>query len=163
MTTSIISQLYLFGVFILTGFLIGIIFDTFRVLRKSFKTPDFITYLEDILFWVLVGFLMMYSIFTFNNGELRIFIFLAIIMGFFTYILLFSRTFILINVSTILFIKKIVLYIFKITLYPFKLLRKILIRPISFLTINIRKFFKNIYIKLSHFKINLKISNKKAK
>lgn len=163
MSVSVVSQLYLFSIFILTGFLIGIIFDIFRVLRKSFKTPDLITYIQDILFWILVGILVLYSIFTFNNGELRIFIFIAIFIGFLLYLLLFSKTFILINVSTIMFIKKIITFILKIILFPFKQLKKIIIKPVSFITINIRKFFKNIYNKLSHFKLNLKINSKKAK
>ena len=42
------NQTYLFVVFTLTGIILGIIFDFFRVLRKIFKTVDFITYIEDI-------------------------------------------------------------------------------------------------------------------
>ena len=56
------NQAYLFLVFTLTGFIIGALFDVFRILRKSFKTSDFITYLEDILFWALTGFLIIYNI-----------------------------------------------------------------------------------------------------
>ena len=35
-----INQLYTLFVFILSGAVIGILFDLFRILRKSFKTPD---------------------------------------------------------------------------------------------------------------------------
>ena len=35
------NQAYLFVVFTLTGIILGIIFDFFRVLRKTFKTVDF--------------------------------------------------------------------------------------------------------------------------
>ncbi len=49
----ITNQAYLFLVFVINGFIIGFIFDFFRILRKSFKTSDFITYLEDICFWIL--------------------------------------------------------------------------------------------------------------
>ncbi len=64
------NQAYAFIVFILNGFLIGLLFDIFRIFRKSFKTPDFITYLEDFIFWIITGLLLLYSIFKFNNGEL---------------------------------------------------------------------------------------------
>ena len=37
------SQVYAFLMFIINGFLIGILFDTFRIFRKAFKTSDFIT------------------------------------------------------------------------------------------------------------------------
>lgn len=70
------NQAYLFVIFILNGFLIGILFDIFRILRKSFKTKDWLTYIQDILFWIITGFIILYSIFRFNNGELRGFIFI---------------------------------------------------------------------------------------
>lgn len=70
------NQAYLFVIFILNGFLIGILFDIFRILRKSFKTKDWLTYIQDILFWIITGFIVLFSIFRFNNGELRGFIFI---------------------------------------------------------------------------------------
>ena len=69
------NQAYLFLVFSLTGVIIGILFDFFRILRRSIKTPNIITYIQDILFWILTGIIVLYSIWYFNNGELRIFVF----------------------------------------------------------------------------------------
>lgn len=71
----ITNQAYLFLVFIINGLLIGLLFDIFRILRRAFKTSDFVTYIEDILFWILTGFSILYSIFVFNNGEIRLFMF----------------------------------------------------------------------------------------
>jgi len=76
------SQAHLFYIFILTGILIGIIFDIFRVLRKSFKTSDLITYIEDIIFWLLSGSLLFFTIYKFNNGEVRNYVLLGIIVRF---------------------------------------------------------------------------------
>ena len=42
------NQAYLFLIYCLCGIIIGIFFDIFRILRKSFKTNDFVTYIEDI-------------------------------------------------------------------------------------------------------------------
>lgn len=61
------NQAYIFIVFIINGILIGILFDCFRILRKSFKTSDLITYIEDILFWVIAGIVTLYFIFYYNN------------------------------------------------------------------------------------------------
>ena len=58
----IINQGYIFVIFILNGFLIGILFDIFRILRKSFKTKDIVTYIEDILFWIITGIFLLYSV-----------------------------------------------------------------------------------------------------
>ena len=80
------NQAYLLLVFTLTGVVIGLLFDFFRILRKSIKTPNFVTYIEDILFWILTGLLILYNIWYFNNGEIRIYMFLGIIMGVLIYI-----------------------------------------------------------------------------
>ncbi|MBR3153009.1 MAG: spore cortex biosynthesis protein YabQ [Clostridia bacterium] len=48
-----LSQYQIFIIFILLGIFLSFIFDLFRILRKSFKTPDIITYLEDIAFWLI--------------------------------------------------------------------------------------------------------------
>ena len=50
-----INQAYLFLTFTVNGVIIGLIFDFFRILRKSFKTKNLIIYFEDILFWILSG------------------------------------------------------------------------------------------------------------
>ena len=53
------TQVYLFLIFIINGFIIGLLFDFFRILRKAIKTSDFITYIEDALFWILTGFIIL--------------------------------------------------------------------------------------------------------
>ena len=84
------NQANLFLIFTIDGIIIGVLFDIFRILRKSFKTSDIVTYIEDIIFWILTGFIILYSIFVFNNGQLRLFMFLGIILGAFIYMLFIS-------------------------------------------------------------------------
>lgn len=130
------NQAYLFLIFIVNGIIIGLLFDFFRIARKVIPTNDFATYIEDILFWLLTGAITLYSIFVFNNGELRLFMFLGIILGAFIYLLVLSSYVIKINVKII-----------NTILVPFKaiyrLLRKVIFKPITFLIINIRKGFIN--------------------
>lgn len=129
------NQSYLFLVYTINGIFIGILFDIFRVLRKSFKTNDITTYFEDILFWILTGLSLLYSIFTFSNGEIRLYMFLGVFLGCLTYMMLISKYFIKINVKIVVFFKKIFGIIFSIILIPIKFLFK----PIRFITINIKK------------------------
>ena len=140
----VINQALLLLIFILNGVIIGLLFDFFRILRKSFKTKDIITYIEDILFWILTGLILLYSIFTFNNGEIRLFMFLAVIIGVILYMIIASSYIIKINVSVFNYIKLIVAKIFEFILIPFKyfykLIRRLFFKPISFGIINIRKF-----------------------
>ncbi|MBR3002128.1 MAG: spore cortex biosynthesis protein YabQ [Clostridia bacterium] len=139
----ITNQAFLFSIFVINGLLIGLLFDIFRILRISFKTKDFVTYIEDIIFWILTGAIILYSIFVFNNGEIRFYIFLGILIGIIFYMTLFSTYIIKFSVEIINFIKKIMGKILKIIFTPFiylgKLIKKILFKPIAFITINIKK------------------------
>ena len=101
------NQAFLFVIFILNGISIGILFDTFRILRKSFKTIDIVTYIEDVIFWILTGVITLFFIFTYNNGEIRLYVFLGIILGILLYMLTISKYIIKVSVKIILFLKEI--------------------------------------------------------
>lgn len=120
------NQAYLFLIFIINGIIIGVLFDFFRILRKTIKTKDAITYIQDILFWILTGFIVLYSTFTFNNGEIRIFMFIAILIGVIFYMTLISSYVIKVNVTIINFIKNIIQKIFNILITPTENFIKIL-------------------------------------
>lgn len=146
------NQAYTFILFVINGVIIGILFDIFRIIRKTFKTSDFITYIEDTIFWILSGITTLYFIFNFNSGEIRLYIFLGIILGISLHILLISKYFIKINTMILDKIKKVV----EIILFPIKKLARILLfRPISFIFINFNKIFKQIFTK----KANKSIKN----
>ncbi len=160
----IINQVYLFLIFIINGVIIGILFDFFRILRKSFKTSDIITYFEDFLFWILTGFSILYFVFVFNNGEIRLFMFLGIAVGITLYMLIFSSLFIKINVSVITFLKRIFIKVLEIILIPFRFFKKLFFKPVSFIIINVRKSSTNLYnnfIKITkkHKKIENNVKN----
>ena len=142
------SQAYVFAIYILSGILIGILFDIFRVYRRSFKTPDFITYIQDILFWFFTGMFLLYVIFKFNNGELRWYIFLGALLGTLLYMLAFSKHFIKINVAILTFIKSIFIKIWAIIMIPIRWIRRLVFKPISFVFINVRKMFKQFACKI---------------
>ena len=139
------EQAYLFLVFSLTGVAIGILFDFFRVLRKTFKTADIITYIEDILFWVLAGILILYNIWYFNNGEIRLFMIIGIIMGALIYTLTLSNLFVSIDSFLMSLIKKALTFLYNFFNIPIKLVKDILrkiINSISQIIENCTKFLK---------------------
>ena len=130
-----LNQAYLFLIFIINGILIGIIFDIFRILRRSFKTSNLITSIEDVLFWIISAMLVLYSIFEFNNGQFRLYIFIGIFLGIAIYMLFFSRYIIKVSVKIVDFLKKISSFLFKIFYYPINkictIINLILIKPIK--------------------------------
>ncbi len=143
-----INQLYTLLYFILVGIIIGILFDIFKVIRKCFKTSDFIIYIHDFLFWILAATILLFSIFMFNNGELRAYIFIGIILGIIVYLLIFSKYLVKILVNIIDFFKRIIAY-------PIKLIKKYLISPINLFIIKIKSKFK-IKLQKNSFKLKKK-------
>jgi len=137
------NQAYLFLVFSLTGVVIGILFDIFRIFRKTIKTHNILTYIEDILFWILTGLLVLYNIWYFNDGEIRIYMFLGIILGTLIYMSTLSK-FVILIFSTIL-----------------ELIIKILKIPLKTILLVFRKISTAL---VSIFeKISKKFTNKKGK
>ena len=163
----IYTQLQLFFIFLINGLLIGLLFDFFRILRKAIKTADFITYIEDTLFWILTGFIILYSIFTYNNGEIRLFMFLAIILGILVYLAFISKIILSISLGIIDVVKKILGTVFHIIKIPFcffiKWIKKLFLNPISFIIINIRNYFTKYFKNFSNTLKKVKISNKFVK
>ena len=141
------NQSYLFLIYFICGFSIGMFFDIFRILRRAFKTTDLLTYIQDVIFLTITGIFLIFMLFVFNNGQLRAYIFFAIIGGLALYMLVLSKYFIKLNVRLLLIVKKIILKIVFIILYPFKILitpikkviEKIILKPFRILTINIGK------------------------
>ena len=156
MRTTITNQIYLFSIYFICGIIIGIFFDLFRILRQSFKTSDIVTYIEDIIFGILTGIFLIFIIFIFDNGELRAFTFIALVLGAILYLLTISRYFIRINVNILTFLKKVIVKTFIIISYPFKIIKKyffkLILRPYKILTINLKNILKNKIIKRKKIK-----------
>lgn len=139
-------QLYSMLIFIISGIFIGIFFDIFRILRKSFHTPDIITYIEDALFWIVTGLFLIFVIFNFTNGEIRIYNIIGLILGSILYMIFISKFFIKINVKIISIIKKVVISMVKILIIPINFLAKILqkiFKPFTFFVINTKNVLLN--------------------
>lgn len=110
-----INEIREFLIFFLEGALISFIFDFFRSIRKNFKNNDFATFIEDFIFLSLISIIFIFSIIYFCNGNIRFYIFLAIILGIITYILTIEQkcvillsSFVKIFISFFTFLLKIV-------------------------------------------------------
>lgn len=152
-----INQAYLFLIFALNGLIIGLIFDFFRILRKSFKTKNYVTYIEDFLFWILTGISIIFFMYNFSDGNLRLYMILGLSLGFILYLLLFSKIIIKIFVTIINFMKNIIQKIITIILIPMKIFykstNKFIITPLYLL-------FTKIYSNFTKKSKNLKIQPK---
>lgn len=110
------NQFYILISFFVTGIVIGIIFDMFRVTRKAFKTPNILIYIEDALFWILAGFILLFTICTFTDGQIRLYMILMLVLGALIYFITISKLFIRINTKILNFIK----HFCELLLFPVK-------------------------------------------
>ncbi|MEH7084887.1 spore cortex biosynthesis protein YabQ [Neobacillus drentensis] len=72
------------------GTLFGAMFDTYQRFLKRPKRKQWIVFFNDLLFWIIQAVIIFYTLFLVNNGELRFYIFLALICGFAAYQSLFK-------------------------------------------------------------------------
>jgi len=142
------EQLISFVYFILVGLVVSVIFDIFRILRKTTKTSDIVTNIQDILFCIITGIILLLSIFYFNKGELRLYIFIGIGIGITFYMIFISKYFIKINVAIINFIKKIIYWLFKPFIILLNFTKKMFLKPISFIIINLKYFNNKSFINM---------------
>lgn len=119
MITSISSQAYVFLCTVISGALIAMFYDLFRIFRKAVRTSNFVTYAEDLLYWLIVTFIMLLTIYCSNDGELRAYLFIGAFIGVVLYALLLSR---IVMASSLLIIR--------ITTWPFKLAFRVL-KPLT--------------------------------
>lgn len=122
------EQLKILLAFFLEGFIVGILFDLFRVTRKCYKTPNFLIYIEDVLFWLLTGFLTLMVIYVFTDGQMRLYMILTLILGSIFYFLTISKYFVKINTYILKFINKIL----KLFTFPITKLHQIIKKHLKF-------------------------------
>ena len=144
MDTFFNSQIGIFLIYFIAGVIICLIYDIFRALRKTVKTPDFVTYIEDTIFWILVATFLIYLIFILSSGEIRFFMFIAICLGGIAYYFTLSKYFMNISVYVQSFVKAIVKKLIIILLISLKLFLKINKKVKCIMCINLNNFKKNL-------------------
>lgn len=123
---NVFSQEEIFLLFFIIGIIIGLIFDFFKVLRKSFKTRDIVTFVEDLLFLAISGVLIIFSIIKLNGGEVRFYLFLGIFFGVLIYSLTISNLYVIILYEIVKICKKFFVFLNKIFLVIFNTFKNIL-------------------------------------
>lgn len=122
MNALLLSQFNTVFIFFLTGICIGLLFDFFRIQRKVLRTCDFITYIQDILFWIVSGLIIIFVIMKYTNGEIRIYMILGIILGILIYFIIISKYIMKIFVCILSFLLNIIGKL----LFPIKKIYKII-------------------------------------
>ncbi|MDF2855469.1 MAG: spore coat protein [Neobacillus sp.] len=81
LSTQFLTMLSMIGM----GSLFGAMLDTYQRFLKRPKRKSIIVFINDLFFWIIQALLIFYTLFQVNNGELRFYIFLALLCGFAAY------------------------------------------------------------------------------
>ena len=152
MSTFFNSQIGIFLIYLIAGVLICLLYDIFRAVRKTVKTPDLVTYIEDTIFWILVAIFLIYLIFVLNSGEIRFFMFIAICLGGIVYYFTLSKYFMNISVHILTFVKIIVKKLLSILLIPLKLFLRINKKVKCIVCINFKKIWSKSKKKVENWR-----------
>jgi spore cortex biosynthesis protein YabQ len=144
MNMLVTSQAYIFLCSIAGGIAIAFIYDLFRIRRKAVKAGNFITYLEDLIFWLLVAVIIFAVIFFSNDGEMRGYIFIGTALGVILYMLLFSKLVMKSALFVIHIIAKVLKFFWFVISYPFRLVCRLISIPAGFIVINLRKSAQSV-------------------
>ena len=123
------GQGYVFFATLYGGMIIGFIYDLYRISRYFFKPKKVLTFIEDLIFWIIVAIVTLaVTIFT-NWGELRGYVFLGFVLGALLYNKFLSKIVITLLVKVLRLIGRVLRYVLGLVLFPFKLIGKWMYRP----------------------------------
>lgn len=161
MENSLLHQCGIFAYCIFFGVITAIIFDTFRVLRRIVKTGVMITFLEDMLFWIIVAILFFALSLKISNGEIRFFMLIGVILGATAYFLTISSFIIQIAVKIVNVLKRIGAIFINVIVFPLRCFIRLLNKPIFFVMSFGKKGIKSLknrlHIELSFVKKFVKL------
>jgi len=126
---SVNLQAYIFLYSIAGGMIIALIYDIFRIKRKAIKTNAIITYIEDLIYWIIVALVMLAVVYYSNEGEIRGYIFIGTGLGVILYVSLLSRIVIRSSMIIIGIVSRILRAAWIAATYPIVLIYRVLRVP----------------------------------
>lgn len=133
------------------GFLTGIIYDIYRVTRGIWQPKRLGTLIGDFFFWVIITILVFSLLLLGNWGEVRVYVFLGLALGFLMYIKYCSLKGQWLISKMFFAIYKTLKFIWRVVTWPFVLIYKIILVPLGFLATGLYglgEFIKKILIKI---------------
>lgn len=148
---TLTTQFYTLLAMIGMGSFYGAALDTYNRFLKRSERKRWIVFIHDVLFWVIQGLLIFYVLFLVNEGEFRLYLFLALLCGFSAYQALLKNLY---RSSLEIFIK-IVINIFKFCVKSFQILIFIPIKWVISTIIYLLKWMLKILLSLFKWVITL--------
>ena len=127
-------QAYTFAVMIVTGALLGILFDCYRVAGSMLRVRGRVTLVLDLIYWVVATCIVLASLVLCNWLELRLYVFLGLIGGAVSYYRWLSRYVMALLLRLAVWGGQLVAWSYKVVWFvvirPFSLVMRLLLLPL---------------------------------
>lgn len=140
MSQVILGELRVVGAAFLSGALITIVYDLIRIFRRVIAHGNLWIGIEDFMFWVWTALWIFSVLYRENDGNLRMYTILSMVLG----MLLYHKT---ISEPLVKFTAKILKRLFWILTYPLKMLKIYIL----FWGKKLKKRMQSIIMKLIHY------------
>ncbi|MBU8658451.1 spore cortex biosynthesis protein YabQ [Bacillus pumilus] len=144
-------QFYTMLSMVAMGIWLGASLDTYKLFVNREKTAKWLLIMHDLLFWLVQGLLFFYVLLLTNEGEFRVYIFLAVALGFSMYQALMKQLYM--NI-----LKFLVMCVYQAALILKQLVMSIVFQPIRWLIsfiISAIMFLLHLLLRLVHFTFRL--------
>ncbi len=150
---SLTTQFYTMIAMVGMGSWLGAALDTYGRFLKRPKRAHWVVFINDVLFWVLQGLIIFYTLLMVNEGELRFYVFIALLCGYATYQSLLKKGYLMVLEALIQF--AIATYRFFAKAFQLLIIRPIqaLIQFVIFLLLGLAKlllFLGKLILKILH-------------
>ncbi|AYD41277.1 spore cortex biosynthesis protein YabQ [Clostridium fermenticellae] len=136
MIISIAKQLQCFIFSITAGIITGVLFDIYKVIRGYGKINKFVSFFEDLLFWILAAIIVFIFLIITDYIYIGFYVYMLIVIGIYIYIKLFSKWFVRIWTNILKAITK-----------GFRIFKNVIVYPFALLAYNIKIKIKKNYKK----------------
>lgn len=136
-----------------TGLIAGMIYDVYRVFRYYSKPKKILSFIEDLIFWLLISIVFFFTLIKTTEGVIRGFLFFGFLLGLGIYFKLISKYIFIIIKSIIRLILDLINEILKIITFPYKKLKNFTKKRVSKVVLLLKQWFSDMK---KYFKIIIK-------
>ena len=136
---NVIAQTQMFLFSCGYGFLLGLLYEVFRILRMAFLKSSLMVFCQDVLYFLLCGILTFLFCLIMNYGEIRGYILIGEILGWIIYYFSIGKILFRANNKIINYLYKIIYFVFNALSVPFLYTFRLAYRFFIFLVKIIKK------------------------
>lgn len=144
------DELFIFLLAIMYGGIIGLIYDLYKAIRYYTKPKKILSFIGDLIFWLIVTYMFFIFLFKYTDGIIRGFVVVGFLIGVYVYFKSISKYVFPILIKIFKLILRLIHEIIGIILYPFKKMNMFIKRRFRKVDFLIKGTFKDMkrYIKL---------------